>query len=216
MGCDIHLKLEWRYKEPTNKVIRRAEYDESGNKVEDEVRFPEHDEWRCSKITGWGQEWSCRTYPMFAKLADVRNYGDVEHLPVRGFPNDAAYDTKKMYADYQITETQEEADKIAEKAMDWGGYGYAVSKEEAERYVKNGVCEYVDIDGKIQLSCPDWHSASWCSTKELEDCINKVFFNHEEGKMIGWCEDWLALLGAMKGYEMNDKIECRVVFWFDN
>lgn len=48
----------------------------------------------------------------------------------------------------------------------------------------------------------------------MEDCINKIFRN-EDGTYKEDYTEWLALLGAMKGYEM-DGSECRAVFWFDN
>ena len=48
----------------------------------------------------------------------------------------------------------------------------------------------------------------------MEDCINKIFRN-EDGTYKEDYTEWLALLGAMKGYEM-DGSECRAVFLFDN
>lgn len=51
----------------------------------------------------------------------------------------------------------------------------------------------------------------------MEDCINQVF-KDENGnwKSTGEPYEWLALLGAMKGYEATGEYECRAVFWFDN
>ena len=61
---------------------------------------------------------------------------------------------------------------------------------------------------------PTNQAPSWCTTSEMEDCINRIFKN-EDGGYKGDYTEWLALLSAMKGYEA-DGSECRAVFWFDN
>lgn len=174
MGCDIHLRLERKAKGQST--------------------------WQDCHIFGYERCWNDRIYGMFAALADVRNYNDIEHLPVRGMPKDAADRTLKFYG-YQVA--------VVVKYPDW-----QYSEEDAERFVKEGYSEYYDVNGVKYVSCPDWHTPSWCTTAEMEDCINRIFKN-EDGGYRGDYSEWLALLGAMKGYEA-DGGECRAVFWFDN
>ena len=100
--------------------------------------------------------------------------------------------------------------RIADKAE----YDGQCSASEAERWVENGDSVYYEVGGRKYVSDPDWHTPSWCTTAEMEECINRVFRN-EDGEFYGDCSEWLALLGAMKGYEA-DGGECRAVFWFDN
>lgn len=174
MGCDIHLRLERKAKGQSK--------------------------WQGCRIFGYERCWNDRIYGMFAALADVRNYNDIEHLPVRGMPKDAADRTLKLYG-YQVA--------VVVKYPDW-----QYSEEDAERFVKEGYSEYYDVNGVKYVSCPDWHTPSWCTTAEMEDCINRIFKN-ADGGYIGDYSEWLALLGAMKGYEAGGS-ECRAVFWFDN
>lgn len=173
MGCDIHLRLE-----------RKAKG---------------QNEWRDCRIFGYDRCWGDRIYGMFAALAGVRNYNDIEHLPVRGMPKDAADGTLKSYG-CQVA--------AVVKYPDW-----QYSEEDAERFVEEGDSEYYDVNGLKYVSDPDWHTPSWCTTSEMEDCINRIF--KDENGHIGDYSEWLALLGAMKGYEA-DGSECRAVFWFDN
>lgn len=173
MGCDIHLRLE-----------RKAK----GNA-----------KWENCTIFGYEHCWGDRVYGMFAALADVRNYNDIEHLPVRGIPTDASNKTLMLYGSQVVDEAK---------------YDFQYSKADADRWVENGYSTYYDINGIKYCSCPDWHTASWCTTAEMEDCINRIFKN-EDGGYKGDYSEWLALLGAMKGYEA-DGGECRAVFWFDN
>lgn len=173
MGCDIHLRLERKAKGQTK--------------------------WQDCQILGYERCWSDRIYGMFAALADVRNYNDIEHLPVRGLPADASNRTLMLYGSQVVDEAK---------------YDWQYSKADADRWVERGYSTYYDINGIKYCSCPDWHTPSWCTTSEMEDCINRIFKN-EDGNYKGDYSEWLALLGAMKGYE-TDGSECRAVFWFDN
>ena len=173
MGCDIHLRLERKAKGQSK--------------------------WQDCHIFGYDRCWGDRIYGMFAALADVRNYNDIEHLPVRGIPKDATELTLMRYG-Y----------RIADKAE----YDGQCSESEAERWVENGDSVYYEVGGRKYVSDPDWHTPSWCTAAEMEDCINRIFRN-EDGELYGDYSEWLALLGAMKGYEA-DGGKCRAVFWFDN
>lgn len=192
MGCDIHLKLE-----------RRLKKEKVWNKY-----YTEKCEWKPCKNYPYDKTWGNRIYGMFAALADVRNYSDwnIKPLPIRGMPEDACDNTLKCYG-YQVV------DKIE---YEWQE-DTCVLASDAEKWVKDGWSEYFEIDGTKYVSGPDWHSPNWCTTQEMEDCINQVF-KDENGnwKSTGEPYEWLALLGAMKGYEATGEYECRAVFWFDN
>lgn len=187
MVCNIHLRLERKRKEP--KVIN--EYYTQGT------------EWIGCNVTGYNETWSDRIYGMFAVLADVRNYNDVEHLPLRGFPSDACDSTKRCYT-FQVLDDEEYQDQ------EW-----AAPRSDAERWIKEGYSQWMEVYKSKHITGPDWHSPNWCTTKEMEECINKVFKN-EDGTYKGDYEEWVALLSAMKGYESTGEYECRAVFWFDN
>ena len=49
----------------------------------------------------------------------------------------------------------------------------------------------------------------------MENAIEEILLQ-ENGNYSDDAEEWLALLGAMKGYEMSGEYECRAIFWFDN
>lgn len=175
MGCDIHLRLEIKSKKRENSI------------------------WEPCRILGYSNSvWSVQNYLMFSLLADVRNIGDLPHLPLRGLPHDAANDTLKCYGFVVATKAE---------------YEWQVSKENAERWVKLGLSHYYEINGTKYCSDPDAHSENWCTTQEMEDCINYVL---RDAILKSCYYEWLALLGAMKGYEQSGDYECRAVFWFDN
>lgn len=137
---------------------------------------------------------------MFSLLANVRNDYKLLHLPLRGLPNDAAKGTLISYGFV-----------VAMKAE----YEWQVSEEAAERWVRQGLSHYYEIYGTKYCSDPDAHSENWCTSQEMEDCVNRVFINNDGKFECGYVE-WLALLGAMKGYEQSGEYECRAVFWFDS
>lgn len=190
MECDIHLRLEKRLKKEKVKVWDKY--------------YTEKPEWQSCDIINAGETWGYRIYGMFAALADVRNYWELEHLPVRGLPNDACNSTLACYG--------KEVRDVINGAWEEENY-YLASK--AEEWVAQGLSHYYELCGRKYCSCPDWHSASWCTTQEMEHCICTIF-KSEPGFFQGKPYEWLALLGAMKGYEATGEYECRAVFWFDN
>jgi hypothetical protein len=58
-------------------------------------------------------------------------------------------------------------------------------------------------------------SSSKATLKELEDAVKEIFYEEEVGDYVEFSEEWLALIGYMKGLEMAG-FETRCVFWFDN
>lgn len=63
-------------------------------------------------------------------------------------------------------------------------------------------CDYYKINDVEYVSDPDWHSPNWYTTQEMEEYVNKTFKN-EDGTYKGDYIEWLALLGATKGYEQS-------------
>lgn len=166
MGCDIHLRLE-----------RKLRQDKKWN----EYYTEKADRWKSCGIFGFRNTWGDRIYGMFAVLADVRNHYDFEHLPLRGMPEDATIQTLQCYG-LRVSDEEKE-----------GYYDWECSRKNAERWVNEGYSQCFGIEGTEYISGPDWHSPNWCTTQEMEDCINKVF-KDENGNWQGDYIEWLALL----------------------
>ena len=188
MGCNIHLRLERKLKK---------------DKVWNEYYTEKAGEWENCCIFNYNKTWGDRIYGMFALLANVRNYNGLEHIQLRGMPEDCCDSTMECYG-YRVT------NEVKDEYYDW-----EVSREDADRWVNEGYSKYFKIGKFEYVSVPDWHSPNWCTTQEMEDCINKLF-KDEDGTYKGDYIEWLALIGAMKGYEQSGEYECRAVFWFDN
>lgn len=95
MGCDIHLRLERKAKGQSK--------------------------WQDCHIFGYDRCWSDRIYGMFAALADVRNYNNIEYLPPRGIPKDATRSTLLAYGYEVVKDTEKHYDfQCGEsQAKDW-------------------------------------------------------------------------------------------------
>lgn len=189
MGCDIHLRLE-------RKLLKEKVWNEFY------TERPE-DGWKSCGIFGMENCWSDRVYGMFALLSDVKNYNNSTHIPIRGFPDDASNATKGAFCKRVVDKKREDCD-------DW-----EFSFKRAEEWVEDGYSKFYKINGALYCSIPDYHSPNWCTTQEMEECINRLF-KDENGKYKGDYIEWLALLGAMKGYEESGEYQCRAVFWFDS
>lgn len=201
MGCDIHLMVERRRQKPGLKVIKR-----DNQKIVRQV--PVDNEWYNCEITSSG-EWSDRVYRMFAKLANVRNDWNFEHIELRGFPEDASYDTLQKYA-YRVISDETEM-------IHSGTY---ISESNAQYYINTYGAEILKVKGKYNndakfVTEPENHSANWCTLSELEKCVNEIFFDEELKEYTGDCCEWVALVHYMKGLEIAG-YETRCVFWFDN
>lgn len=210
MGCDIHLRLEKRLKK--DKPYYNEFLDHDNNRIKKCYYTDKNRKWQNCYIFTNDYTWGERCYGMFAILNDVRNYWEdkVKPLENKGFPVDACQATIKNYS-YQEWKGDGEI-------PDWGHYA---DKEDLDRWLKNGYSKEINIkdrNGNIietRITDPDAHSPNWCTTEEMEYCINQIF-KDENGNYNGDADEWLALLGAMKGYEASGYYECRAVFWFDN
>ncbi len=185
MGCDIHLRVERRR--------RKKSYPNERN------------EWYNVGFLG---EFRCRIYGMFARMANVRAYGDyykVQFEP-RGLPNDIIdWATRNSFYLY-VTD-----DKAA---ADWGER-YCL-KEMAEKWVELGCSKWVD-ENHLTITDPDLHSHSWLTTQELRQCFDDCFKQEDETmKPYADYVEWLGLVSLCEGIESTGEYECRVVFAFDN
>lgn len=173
MGCDIHLCVEkrrtkkgwFRYGKPKPNS---SEWEKCFEPMEVDL------EWRSCNISS-DKPWSNRHYGMFAKLADVRNYGDLEHLPIRGFPKDACLNT---YCKYLLRVVSDESFDMNDDMT--------VPKSRAEYWIKDGSSYEIIVPNAPShwgnrkfITHPDFHSPNWCSCQELEDAVKEVFYAKE-------------------------------------
>lgn len=133
-----------------------------------------------------------RDYRMFAKMANVRNYWVDQITPIskpRGLPEDIGWRAKDENRLYIVD--REEAGE------------HEATRVNAERWVKNGYSQY---DGDSWVTHPDWHSHSWLTSDEFEECVNSL-----ENVSV----EYKAVLSVLRCFESDGQIT-RVVFWFDN
>ena len=159
-----------------------------------EIRNRKNKEWGWYS-TSFKGDFSNRTYGMFAALNNVRNHWNLKPLENRGIPDDLGNEAFHEYYKY-VAETETDNE-------------HECSEEECKRFVDNGESTIKISYGCKYCSNPDWHSANWCTTKELEECYNQVF----EKKEYDYIQ-WLALINYMKTFE--EEYDVRAVFWFDN
>lgn len=160
---------------------------------------------------GWDSDEFFKTYELYgghsrinklyAILDNVNNKDGIEHIPLRGFPDDCGFLTFNHYCSVIFNDD-------ARILVNNG-----VHREWAEECVAQGKSKMYHRFGHDYISDPDKFGANWCTTKELDEAFNAAFKN-EDGTYCNDCERWLSLIGAIKGYELNGKYECRAVYWF--
>lgn len=161
--------------------------------------------WReCRVFTKWGF-WSHRTMKMFTHLSNILDdLNDGQYIPLKGIPADCSSSTMRDYC-YKITDLPLSGDD-----RDIG----KISRDEANELIKEyGNDIRIDIDAEEYIINPENIYANWCTTQEMEECINKSF-KDDNGEYTGDYIEWLGLLGTMKGYEMSGEYICRAVYWF--
>jgi len=221
MGCDIYLFVERRQ----NKSIPSVFVDTDNEKKIIRIEIPKNVGW-CPCRISFFREWSCdKDYEMFAKLANVNNYGNLKHIPLRGFPNDASNNVINHYA-FKVLSDEEfqkrfpnEGDGLhTSDSTDDYYEGQYISESKALHYIKElGAVEMIG-GGYIKnryLIDSDFHHANWCTLSELEECVNEVFFDKELKEYLDWSEEWVALVHYMKGLELAGH-ETRCIFWFED
>ena len=222
MGCDIHLVLEKRQRKTvTCPMTRVIGFDKCtlGETVIEKKKAHKNEKWETCDYTYHRPFYVVRQYPIFARLANVRNYGNYEHIPIRGFPDDADWKTKQLYCCQVVPDDEYNAHVEEDSEYECGH----VSESAADRFLREGDSKEYKIENNDYLkqfrfiTDPDAHHPNWCTTEELKKIIRETFHNEETGEWEGWWfEDWTALLGMMEGYELGGYYECRAVFWFDN
>lgn len=159
-----------------------------------------------------GQLYLPRDYIMFGLMAGVRTHPE-NASKAKGIPDDLGWESLD---DYYL--------RVVDDYDSESGYsnpGYC-SPERAEKYVReNGSIwrEGYGPDSKYpQLTNPDWHSASWMTTRELNNVFHAYISETRKIESIVWADGgifpdpaWRAALAAMK-----ELPEPRLVFWFDN
>lgn len=197
MGCDIHLTLE---------IKRKKLYDwEEKRNIKPT--------WQHSSIIN---SFSSRIYGIFAVLAGVRNYNNLNVIvPNRGFPEDATLYTNELYylriyhKDGEVPDFLQDCRYISQK--DANNY---VDKCNANIIIKT-YGKGANADEIKYIEDIDYHHANWCTTQEMEECFKAIFVD-ENGNLEGDYIEWKVLLAVMKAYEESGEYECRAVYWFDN
>lgn len=139
-----------------------------------------------------------RDYEVFGAIAGVRR-DDLLHFEPRGIPSDVCLNIADKYFDLV-----KRGDKVVFITED--------GELEEFDYEDYKDCEQRSYGEVVNIASPDWHSASWLYTKELEQALEVA----ENANCLGISIDYKVLLKVMKEYESSGEYECRVVFWFDN
>lgn len=201
MGCDIHMRVEWKpytfdSTEPVwadgDHYMRNRWYD---GEDEDEKEF------EVIPI------YSSRNYALFAQLADVRNNGLIEPISEpKGVPTDCCESVMKEIERWdcdghshsyftlrELIEWEEQSDHIVTfKGM--------ISAEQARQ---------LDVEGKT----PD----SWCAWTNAEGYVYREW--SEKVDFIGPIIESLKKRAKelfFRGNEEELAERIRIVFWFDN
>lgn len=175
MGCDIHLFVEKRLKGSNDRFQSTAFYD----------------------------EFSDRSYLMFAFLADVRNYDNIKHLPLRGLPNDISYKPFDCFFKKAVKNYENNYDEEC-----------CYLQEDVDEWVKDNISFIREVSGHKFYSDPDLHSHNWCTASELSKGIDVVTNKYELS--FGCLIEWRALAAYMTTLEESGVYEVRAVYCFDN
>lgn len=144
-----------------------------------------------------------RNYGLFAAIADVRNSYNIEVFIPKGLPADVSYIVEGEYTLYVVPNNtqagmfgEDEGTCSLEQAKRWGSKWWRGNKHKVKH--------------------PDYHSASWLTTEELETAYHR-YLRHFEDKAEpnNKIPEIEALIGAMIVID-NIGDEARFIFWFDN
>jgi hypothetical protein len=141
-----------------------------------------------------------RNYTMFGVLAGVRGQYKDSFEPKGRIPFNLMGCSARHDLYYFIDDKEDER---------------TVTEEQAKKYSESYGCEIID---ESWVRCPDYHSHSWMSSKELEKVYKsyKKYASNEWGSKMDVPVEWKAILAAMKALENDGENEVRVLFWFDN
>lgn len=170
-----------------------------------------------------------RNYAMFTAMAGVRGEEGRAIVQPRGIPARVSFGVMNDYYLY-VTENTD-------------GDPQSITQEKADKYLAYGSTRHPTMPQYI--SGPDWHSASWLTTAEMEQVMTRYLEieneyikerNEQLAEMrknppggidlattLRWTPEteaapdpaYQAIISAMKVLE-SGKCEARIVFWFDN
>lgn len=186
----IHLWVEYHRKKEEKHVYYPAVKDDEGNVIDEEDSKILGTEW--TTLWGW-REFLTNDILMAALLAQFSE-GDSDEKETRGLPEDVSADVKQNTLSHSVSH----------------------ESHSSLEYDPIGLERFIDMDIEIRKPNPRFYDFGWCNAKELEDCVNKVYYDENTKKYNPDAIDWLVLLGAMKTLDGMDNIECRAVFWFEN
>lgn len=189
MGADIHMFVEYQYKEHAQRA-------------EKEGRKPYW--WGFGGHLNPG-----RNYTMFAILAGVRGQYPDSFEPKGILPRDEmGFDASREAYMYIF----DDKDRCCENADREPWY---ILRSDALKWAERG---HKIIDN-TWMQAFDYHSHSWMTISELEKAYEIYLKYQSEqwpDEDIRVPLEYQALLAAMKALEGNGECEVRVVFWFDN
>lgn len=185
MGCDIHAYIDYD-----------VTYKGSGEKR--------------TQTYQWAHPEFHREYSLFALMAgglrDERQAEDA--YPVRGPPERVAFSTLEEYTLYVSDRyANEEGYCSKERAIKW-----TTPYPDGSPWAGQSTSVWMNKE-HTRVSRPDWHTASWLTPAEFEDCVTKFNKRFTASGPVQPCVD--AILAAMKALEARD-LTVRLVFWFDN
>lgn len=209
MGCDIHIFTEAKRTILDNEKWvnidnwRLNPY--FGSENEEDL---DEDDWREPEYTVH-EIYRGRSYHLFARLADVRNYYACEYIDrPRGIPSDAS-------------------DIVKKEAESWGrdghSHSYCTLKELKEFQAKHNTIKIKGLIGKKQKEDLDngIKPQSWCQWSNSDEYVEAEWEDDDHclDNLIECLEnrmdDTFLLFGNEERHpKFEDKI--RVVFWFDN
>lgn len=193
MGCDIHDYVEvrkngktWEYtgaifpyayhrpEEPSDVLSCYVPDNPEGNRhiknYHPDHGLPCNEECYIDNPTKSDHPYKYRNYDLFAMLADVRNgrgfAGDKTgegFNPIcqpKGIPKDASFEVMRKFC------IREDADHSRDVLRGW---------------VERGMSTVVKLGPVMEVTHPDWHSASWLTVEELD-----AYDWNQETKLAGW------------------------------
>lgn len=188
MGCDIHAYLEYR-----SKVADTAYPKTTNMFLNDKNELT----YKNATYNFYATLSLSRYYTMFAKMADVRNYEEIDSETPKGLPSDASMIIIHEALLYILSNNDTPRDSSC-RQMD------------AERWLSAKISLPVySGDKPCYLTNPDWHSHSWLSMNELSRIIKSFKKKSDAGI------EYLGILDLMKSFDKHG-FEMRLVFWFDN
>lgn len=146
-----------------------------------------------------------RNYRLFGRMVKGLRVDDPNGFEPRGLPEDSINNTLfdwEMKYNYCYM--------VVDNENDCNGEGQYCTLDTAERWVKSGSSKWIEENRWV--SGPDWHSESWLTFKEFEECLDDVTF--DTNGSFPPDPKYFFILAGMR--ELEKSFDTRIVFWFDN